>query len=100
MTTLRTFNGTAFAEALRTLLEDVVAGHPDRSAILDGITAGKVAVRVTIDQHENVLTIGAIVDGWERRVIAGLDMSGGSSAWQLVCPDWDAPPAEMHATLH
>jgi len=96
---LATFDGTPFAMALESLLGTLIAGHPDKEQILADVTAGRVALRVTVDQALNLLTIGAREDG-EQRLVATVDMSAGSSSWQVVYPDWNAPAGPIDATVH
>jgi len=96
---LVTFDGTPFAESLRSLLGSIVAQHPDNETILEGIAARRIAVRVIVDQTANVLTVGATLDTGEQRIVATVDMAAGASAWRVVYPDW-TPAPEIDATVH
>ena len=93
-------NATPFATALNELLGTLIAAHPDSQQILDDVTAGRLSLRIIVDQAQNRLTIGATQQDGEQRVVAGVDMSAGSSSWQVVYPDWNAEPPPIDAVLH
>ncbi|HUG47982.1 MAG TPA: hypothetical protein VMP67_06170 [Candidatus Limnocylindria bacterium] len=97
---LATFDGTPFAESLRSLLGSLLAGHPDSQAILDSVTAGRLRLRIVIDQAANVVTIGATTEAGEQRLLATVDMAAGSAAWRVLYADQQAPPPELDAVLH
>jgi len=45
-----------------------------------------------VDQAQDHLSLGARLPDGELRLVAGIDMSGGSSAWRVVFPEWTSPP--------
>jgi len=97
---LAKFDGTPFAKSLKSLLGTLLAGHPDSQAILADVTAERLALRITIDQTQNVLTIGATQQDGERRLVATVDMAGDASEWHVIFPDWNAEPPPIDAVLH
>ncbi len=88
---MKTFDGTPFVTALRSLLGTLLAGHPDSQALLDDVTAGRVTLRILIDQAGDVLTLTTQQDG-ERRLVAIVHMAAASSSWPVVYLDGIAEP--------
>ncbi len=87
-----TVDASGFAAALASFLGQLVGAHPEGDAILPGIEDGTITMRVVIDQSQDNLSLGARMPDGELRLVAGIDMSGGSSAWRVVFPDWTSPP--------
>ncbi len=87
-----TVDASAFATSLSTFLGGLVGAHPESELLLAGIEDGTITMRVVIDQSQDNLSVGALMPGGEVRLVGGIDMSGGSSAWRVVYPDWTSPP--------